>query len=111
MLPEDFLAYARRFEVGFLTTVMDEKPDIRIVSFEVKGDRIIVTDGDLPEGDVSLVFANTEYAEKAEMAQIQGVLKKDNERGYELVPDNVFWTLPFDLDNKPDTIIKRWRRG
>ncbi len=111
MLPSDFLDYARRYEIGFLTTVKDEKPDIKIVSFEVKDNRIIVSDGDLPEGDVSLVFANTEYAEKAEMAQIQGVLKKDTEGDYELVPDNVFWTIPFDLDNKPDTIIKRWRRG
>ncbi|MFQ5975674.1 MAG: hypothetical protein ACE5J5_05110 [Candidatus Hydrothermarchaeales archaeon] len=110
MLPEDFVEYAKRFEVGFLTTVKDEKPDIKVVSFEVKKDKIIVKDGDLPEEDVSLVFSNSHYTEEAEMVQIQGVLKKDDE-GYQLVAEKIFWTLPFDLDKKSDVIIKRWRRG
>lgn len=110
MLPEDFVEYARRFDVGFLTTVKDEKPDIKIVSFEIKGDKIIVQDGDLPEEEVSLVFSNSDYAENAEMAQIQGVLRKNSDV-YELVAEKIFWTLPFDLNKKPDVIIKRWRRG
>jgi len=110
MLPKDFMDYARRFDVGFLTTVTDEKPDIKIVSFEIKGDKIIVKNGDLSEEEVSLVFSNSDYAEKAEMAQIQGILRKDS-AGYELVAEKIFWTLPFDLDKKPDVIIKRWRRG
>ncbi len=110
MLSEDFVEYARRFEVGFLTTVRDEKPDIKIVSFEIKDDKIIVKDGDLPEEEVSLVFCNSDYADKTEMAQIKGVLRKESD-GYEVVGDKIFWTLPFDLDKKPDVIIKRWRRG
>ncbi|MFQ6136510.1 MAG: hypothetical protein ACE5PM_04960 [Candidatus Hydrothermarchaeales archaeon] len=109
MIPEDFVEYSKRFNVGFLTLLHGDNPHIRIVNFKVSKDTITVDDGDLPEGEVALVFANELYSERSEMAQVVGNLRKDHDQ-YELTPDKIFWTLSFDINVYPDEIIKRWVR-
>ncbi|MEE8168612.1 MAG: hypothetical protein V3T58_07050 [Candidatus Hydrothermarchaeales archaeon] len=111
MLPEDFVDYSKKFEVGFLASVNGSKPNIDIVDFEVSKDSIKITGENLPEGGVCLVFANEWFSEKSEMAQVQGVLAKKLEGdGYELAPNKIFWTFSFDVEEYPEKIVRRWNR-
>lgn len=110
MLPEDFVAYSKGFEVGFLGFIGKDGPDIKLVNFEVEGHGIVIRGGELPEGQACLAFANEEYVWKSENALVNGRLEKTKE-GYLLVPDKAIWTIGFDAKNWPDRIVRRWRKG
>ncbi len=110
MLPDDFIEYSKRLEVGFLGFLEDVGPDIKLVHFEVAENEIIVRGSGLKAGKACLAFANEEYVWASENASINGRLEKKAEDEYLLVPDRAVWTIGFDIKKWPWRIVKRWKR-
>lgn len=108
MLPKEFVDYAKKFEIAFLATIENGKPNIRIVEFEVSEMGIKIAGDSLPLGMACMVLANEFYSEKSETACIEGMLV-NGAGGFELVPRKIMWTTQFSLEEFPKKIIHRWK--
>ncbi len=113
MLPDDFVEYSKRFEVGFLCVLGENGPDIKLVEFDVRREGVLIKDSGLKEGRACLAFASEEYVWGSENASVNGSLEKTEGGGYVLVPETAVWTIGFDIKSKglPRRIVKRWRKG
>lgn len=109
MLPQDFVEYTKRFEVGFLGIIGENGPDIKLVHFEVDEHGFVIEGNELTEGRACLAFANEEYVWASENASVNGHLEKKKEGEYHLLPDKVVWTVGFDIKGWPRRIVRRWK--
>ncbi len=110
MLPPDFVEYAKKFEVGFLGTIGEGGPSIKLVRFEINESGVIVRGEGLSGGRACLAFANEEYVWKSENASVNGRLEKINEGEFLLVPERAVWTVSFDISKWPERIVRKWRK-
>jgi hypothetical protein len=116
MLPEEFVEFSNRFEIGFLTWIRDEKPTMERTYFLISTKKISVKPLEYdpfripPIGSkVTLIFANPWYAEKCEMGMVRGDLKLEGDK-WKIDPLEITWTLAFDVDRYPERIVKRWKK-
>jgi len=110
VFPEDFIKYSKKFDVGFLGTIGEKGPDIKLVHFEIDERGVVIHDGEFPEAKACLAFSNDEYVWKSENASVIGQLENNNSE-YILTPEKAVWTIGFDIRNWPQRIVKRWKKG
>ncbi len=117
MLPKDFLEFSKKFEVGFLSWIEEDKPSMIRADFKITGGRINITPkksslikAAAPGSKVTLLFANPYYTERCEMGLVKGKLKEDGTGGLEIEAHDITWTFGFDLDEYPERLVKRWKR-
>jgi len=115
MMPEEFVDFSQRFEVGFLAWIINAKPTMGRTDFTITREKIRIEPQEydplrLPStgSKVTLIFANPYYTERCEMGIVKGTLKRDS-AGLEIEPLDITWSLAFDLERHPDRIVKRWK--
>lgn len=109
MLPEDFVEYSKKFEVGFLGFIGENGLDIKLVYFDIHQEGIEVIGHGLIEGKACLAFANEKYVWGSENASVQGRLEKIKEGRHRLIPDKIVWTIGFNIKSWPRRIVDRWK--
>jgi len=118
-LPEEFIEFSKKFEIGFLSWTEENMPKIELAEFKVEKEHIeIETAKEVKiSGDGSkaaLILENPFYTEKCEFALIQGTLSEAGKNsGFLLFPEKAIWSLAFDLSSFPkfpEKVIKRWKK-
>ncbi len=116
MIPEEFVEFSKRFEVGFLVWINSNGPTMGRTDFFIDSMKVKVepTEYDplrlpAPGSKVSLIFANEWYTNRCEMGLIKGILTADGSDKV-IQPLDITWSLSFDVDKYPDRIVKSWRR-
>jgi hypothetical protein len=114
MIPEEFVKFSERFEVGFLVWIVEDKPTMKLFNFLISREKILVEPKEYdplrlpPIGSrVTLIFANPWYTEMCEMGIIKGVLGREGETNI-IEPHAITWSLSFDVNRYPERIVKRW---
>jgi hypothetical protein len=115
MIPEEFIKFSERFEVGFLVWIVDDKPTMELSDFLISREKILVEPKEYdplrlpPIGSrVTLIFANPWYTERCEMGVVKGALVREGE-SLVIEPHDITWSLSFEVNRYPDKIVKRWR--
>jgi hypothetical protein len=116
MIPEEFAKFSKKFEVGFLYWIEDERPTMIRTEFQITTDKVLVEPIEsefLQSPEVSetatLLFANPYYTERCEMGIVKGKLKMHGEDGLEIEAHDITWTFSFDLDEYPERLVRRWK--
>lgn len=117
MIPEEFAEFSKKFDVGFLFWIEDEKPTMIRTGFQITKDMVLVkpSESELVSApgvgmNATLLFANPHYTERCEMGIVKGKLKEDKTGGLEIESHDITWTTSFDLDKYPKRLVRRWRR-
>ncbi len=116
MIPDEFVDFSTDFEVAFIIWNTGEGPSMGRTGFNITQERISIEPFEydilrLPRSrdKVTLVFSNPYYTENCSMGIVKGILHS-KEEGYELDPQEIIWTLSFDLDFYPERLMKRWKK-
>jgi len=117
--PEEFIEFSKKFKIGFLSWIEENRPKIELVEFKVEKEHVeIETAKEVKiSGDGSkaaLILENPFYTEKCEFALIQGTLSgAEKSSRFLLFPEKIIWSLAFNLNNFPkfpEMVIKRWKK-
>lgn len=118
-LPEEFIEFSKKFEIGFLAWAEKNKPKIELAGFKVEKEHIeieTVKEVKISDngGKAALILENPFYTEKCEFALIQGRLSETEKSSrFLLFPEKAIWSLAFDLNSFPkfpEKVIKRWKK-